>query len=97
MRGWLSAIKKQPYAADQVPLYPRLMQLVEFYSQWDVLPFDSRSADTYLGLRKQKVRVGTADLKIASIALVNNALLLTANLVDFQKIPGLRVEDWLYG
>ena len=35
------------------------------------------------------------DLKIACIALVHNALLLSANLRDFQQVPGLRVENWL--
>ena len=34
------------------------------------------------------------DLKIASIALANNATLLTRNLSDFSKIPNLRIEDW---
>jgi tRNA(fMet)-specific endonuclease VapC len=35
------------------------------------------------------------DLKIAAIALVNQALLLSANLRDFEKVPQLRVENWL--
>jgi predicted nucleic acid-binding protein len=35
------------------------------------------------------------DLKIASIALVNDALLLTANSRDFEKVPGLQFENWL--
>ncbi len=34
------------------------------------------------------------DLKIAATALVQNALLLSANLRDFQQVPGLHVEDW---
>jgi tRNA(fMet)-specific endonuclease VapC len=34
------------------------------------------------------------DLKIAAIALANDATLLTRNLSDFRKIPGLRIEDW---
>jgi predicted nucleic acid-binding protein len=34
-------------------------------------------------------------LKIAATALVNDALLLSANLRDFQKVPNLRVENWL--
>ena len=35
------------------------------------------------------------DLRIASIALTHDATLLSRNLRDFTKIPGLRVEDWL--
>jgi tRNA(fMet)-specific endonuclease VapC len=35
------------------------------------------------------------DLKVAAVALVANATLLSANLKDFQQVPGLRVEDWL--
>lgn len=35
------------------------------------------------------MRIGTMDLKIACIALVHDALLLSANL------PGLEVENWL--
>jgi predicted nucleic acid-binding protein len=34
-------------------------------------------------------------LKIAAIAMAESALLLSANLRDFQKVPGLRVENWL--
>ena len=41
------------------------------------------------------VRIGAMDIKIASIALANDAILLTRNLNDFQKVPGLRVADWL--
>jgi tRNA(fMet)-specific endonuclease VapC len=41
------------------------------------------------------VRIGSMDLKIASIALTNGAFVLSANLQDFQKVPGLRVENWL--
>jgi predicted nucleic acid-binding protein len=35
------------------------------------------------------------DLKAACIAMANNALLLTANRRDFEKVPGLRFENWL--
>jgi tRNA(fMet)-specific endonuclease VapC len=34
------------------------------------------------------------DLKIAAIAFSQDALLLSSNLKDFRRIPGLKVEDW---
>ncbi len=46
-------------------------------------------------LRRQKLRIGTRDLKIAATAFVTHALLLSANRSDFQQVPGLRVENWL--
>ena len=33
--------------------------------------------------------------QITSIAIASNALLLTANRRDFEKVPGLRFENWL--
>ena len=41
-----------------------------------------------------KIRIGTHDLKIAAITLVHDATLLSGNLRDFKKVPGLKVEDW---
>ena len=38
----------------------------------------------------------TSDLKIASIAIVQGARLLSANIRDFEQVPGLSVEDWLH-
>jgi tRNA(fMet)-specific endonuclease VapC len=96
MRGWLNAVKQRADVADQVFVYPRLVQLVDFYSHWAILEFDQQKAEIFKSLRQRKVRIGTADLKIASIALAHDALLLSANLVHFQKVPGLKVEDWLY-
>jgi tRNA(fMet)-specific endonuclease VapC len=34
------------------------------------------------------------DLRIASIALATGMTVLTRNLVDFQRVPNLNVEDW---
>ena len=34
------------------------------------------------------------DLRIAAITIARDALLISKNLTDFRKVPGLRVEDW---
>src|SRR6516162_10006800 len=59
-----------------------------------VLDFDSSCAHQFGQLRgpllQQGVQVPTADLMIASIALVHNLTLVTHNTADYQRIPGLR-------
>ena len=97
MRAWLAEVRRRTDVALQVEIYPRLLELAEFYSEWVVVTFDSDAAVIFKSLRQQRIRVATQDLKIASIALAHNALLLSANLGDFRQVPGLCVEDWLYG
>ena len=94
-RGWSAEINKAKGVAQEVRAYGRLTRLVDLVCRMPVLPFDDRAADQFERLRKQKVRIGTMDLKIAAVALANGALLLSANRRDYGKVPGLRVENWL--
>jgi tRNA(fMet)-specific endonuclease VapC len=95
MRGWLAAIRRKGKVHNQILYYTRLVSMVRFLNKWRILPFNEPAADRFEVLRKDRVRIGTQDLKIAAIALEHDALLLSANLRDFQQVPGLRVEDWL--
>ncbi|MBC8871655.1 MAG: type II toxin-antitoxin system VapC family toxin [Planctomycetes bacterium] len=95
MRGWLAAIHRRQDVRLQVTCYSRLVDLVRFYANWRILPFDDQAAKEFQRLRRERVRIGTMDLKIASIALINDAMLLSANLRDFEQVPGLRAEDWI--
>ena len=56
---------------------------------------ESTAVDEYNSLKRAKIRIGTMDLKIASITLADDAMLLTRNTRDFSRVPGLRFEDWL--
>jgi tRNA(fMet)-specific endonuclease VapC len=94
-RGRLAAIRKLLAGLKQVHPYSRLIELIGFYSGWSILPFDQPAAQRFLDLKATKIHIGTMDLKIAAIAQVHQAQLLSANLRDFRQVPGLSVEDWL--
>jgi tRNA(fMet)-specific endonuclease VapC len=94
-RGWLAQLHRQRDPHEQIATYQRLQRRIAFFAAWHVLPWDTDAADILQGLRRQRVRIGTMDLKIASIVLAHDATLLSRNLRDFQQVPNLRVEDWL--
>ena len=60
----------------------------------NVLSFSDEAQERFDELRKRRIRIGTMDLRIASIALVEGATVLTANTRDFEKVSGLMIEDW---
>ena len=95
LRGWLAAIKRKQDVNDQVHVYDQLTKLWGHFGGWKILRFSEQAADLFKTFRKQKIRIGSQDLKIAAIAITQDALLLSANMRDFRAVPGLRVENWL--
>ena len=95
MRGWLAAIRSSNDPYQQVRPYRRLKSAFTRLREWPIVDWNEAAANHFQRLRAARVRIGTQDLKIACIALANDALLLSANLRDFEQVPGLRVEDWL--
>lgn len=97
LRGWLAQIHRVADVHKQIVPYLRLQKLIDFVNHWKVIGWNEPAADVFKRMRKGRVRIGTVDLKIASTAISNDAVLLSANLRDFEQVPGLRVEDWLFG
>lgn len=58
------------------------------------MEFDHRAAEVFDMLRRARIKTGTMDLRIASVARVRDALLVSRNTKDFRLIPELRVQDW---
>jgi tRNA(fMet)-specific endonuclease VapC len=81
-------------AVQTIDGYRLFERILMDFSISQVLPFDQPAAATFDSLRSQRVRIGTMDLRIAAIALARDLVVLTRNLVDFCKVPGLKVEDW---
>jgi tRNA(fMet)-specific endonuclease VapC len=94
MRGWLSAIAQAKTSEAEIQIYHRLLQHLETFRRIAVLGYEDSAANVSQRLKTQRTRIGTMDLKIASIVLASGAILVTRNLADFQKVPGLRCEDW---
>lgn len=94
MRGWLAFIAKAKTPEQQIHAYEKLHQALEAYRNTTVLDFDATAARVFQDLKSQKIRIGTMDLKIASIAIANKAILVSRNLRDFEQVPNLSVQDW---
>jgi tRNA(fMet)-specific endonuclease VapC len=74
--------------------YDYLFDSFQDFYKLNLLRLDPVAADYFQQFRKQKIRIGSQDLKIASIALSQKATLLTRNYKDFIQVPGLSIEDW---
>jgi tRNA(fMet)-specific endonuclease VapC len=94
MYGRLSEIKKATSAISLITAYSRLEITLDYFKSVRVLPFDQNAHTSFEGLIRQKLRVGTQDLRIAAIALSVNGIVVTRNQKDFGKVPNLQVENW---
>ena len=80
---------------EQLHGYQQFQHSLELLMELTILSFDEQAANIFRRLRKEMPQAGTQDLKVAAICLAHDATVLTRNVVDFQKVPGLRVENWL--
>jgi tRNA(fMet)-specific endonuclease VapC len=75
-----------------------LRLLDRFFAPFRSLPFDDAAAGHYGAIRKdlqsRGLPIGANDLMIAAIATSNEVTLLTANVREFSRIIGLRLESW---
>lgn len=64
-----------------------------------VVPFEARAAHAYGVLRAQLQStgkpIGPLDMLIAGHAISLGAMLVTNNVREFSRVPGLRIENWL--
>lgn len=54
-----------------------------------------KAAEIYAYLKKQGNLIEDADILMASIAIVENLVLVTNNIKHFERIEGLATENWL--
>ncbi len=70
----------------------------DFLRQFESIPFDDDAAEEYGGIRafleKRGSPIGKHDMLIAAIARARGLIVVTHNISEFERIPGLNVEDW---
>ena len=94
LRGRLAQISEIKDGHNQSAAYQLLTDTILMLSEFDVLQYDAQAREIYQSLKAQRIRVGTQDMRIASIVIAHNGILLTRNRRDFEKIPNLLIEDW---
>ena len=65
-----------------------------FYNSVALVLYAAVAAARFDDLRRQGIRIGAQDLRIAAIVLTQGTTLLTRNTRDLSQIPGLITEDW---
>ncbi|MBD0346740.1 MAG: type II toxin-antitoxin system VapC family toxin [Coleofasciculus sp. Co-bin14] len=97
LRGWLNAIRQTPQSSQPERLiwaYRGLRDVVKYLSRLNLVDFSEEAYACYQELRRQRIRIGTQDLRIAAIVIAENSILVTRNQRDFERVPGLAFEDW---
>jgi tRNA(fMet)-specific endonuclease VapC len=76
----------------------RRAQLEDFLAFVTVLPFERREATAAAGIRADLERrglpIGPLDNLIAGTAKAHQAILVTHNVIEFSRVPGLTMVDW---
>lgn len=93
LNGWYPLLRKQT-DTELADVYLQIAQTVELAAQFRILRFDVAAIARYRELQEAKLNIGKMDTRIAAIALVNNATVVTRNLRDFGRVPGLVCENW---
>jgi tRNA(fMet)-specific endonuclease VapC len=89
---WFGAAKSQ---------HPRRSRADQdaFLAPFRVLDFDAAAADCYAHARAHLAAkgqpIGDRDLMIAAIAVANRLIVVTSNISEFARVPGVVVEDWM--
>lgn len=96
--GWVGRLNRNSEPDRLVELYAKLSKTLRFIKAIKVLDFDQATKEHYFQLRQQNKdltrRRIEKDVRIAAIALSQNATLVTRNQKDFSQVPRLQIDNW---
>lgn len=92
--GWYRLLRRAKQPAVLAKAYDRLTTAMRSLGRMSLLSFSEPAIHRAKALQLQRLNVRKMDLRIAALALENQAIVVTRNVRDFGRVPGLTVEDW---
>jgi tRNA(fMet)-specific endonuclease VapC len=94
LTGWYTYMRRARQPNQLEFGYQQLADSVRFLGTWKILSFPQPAIARYNQLNALRLNIGKMDLRIAAIVLEHSAILVTRNVRDFQRVPGLVIENW---
>ena len=94
LSGWFTMVRRARSRAALAQVYRRLSRTVAFFGRMSIISFTEEAMVRFETLRAMKLNIGKMDQRIAAIALEEGAVVVTRNVRDFGRVPGLTIEDW---
>ena len=95
MAGHFAFLRRAKGDAETAFGYQRLTDSIRVITDFHIITFSEAAIARFNALLAMKLNVGKMDLRIAAIALEKGATVITRNLRDFQRVPGLICENWV--
>jgi tRNA(fMet)-specific endonuclease VapC len=96
--GWVGQLNRVENEAYKIEIYQRLHLTTQFIQQMPVLNYEQTASAEYQQIIKANPILAKRrlekDMRIAAIALANEATIVTRNKRDFEQVLKLNIEDW---
>ena len=93
--GWHTAMRRPRVTQSQMEYFQsQYAEVIELMAGWEILPMTAASLARHAALMAARLNVKSPDLRIAAVALEEGGIVVTRNLRDFRRVPGLVCEDW---
>jgi tRNA(fMet)-specific endonuclease VapC len=97
LAGWYALLRQARSHEEQARVSGRLAEAIPILARWRIFPMTHSAILGYEALKRMHLNVRKMDLRIAAIVLEYNGVLVTRNVRDFERVPGLLTEDWTLG
>lgn len=94
LSGWYRQLRSAKKPEQLARAYDFLTAAVRSLIRLPIISFSVNAIGQAKSLQSANLNVRKMDLSIAAIALEHHAVVVTANVRDFGRVPDLVVEDW---